>query len=81
MIDLVACCQSPVPDPAGFAGSVRRAVRDVAACGGGKVQVGEELNMPAPLDGGCPGAFEAVGPASRPPWTNAIATMPRSWSA
>jgi hypothetical protein len=50
-----------VPDPAGFAGFVRGAVRDVAACGGGKVQVGEELNMPAPLDGGCPGAFEAIG--------------------
>ena len=61
MIDLVACYQSPVPDPAGFAGFVHRAVRDVAACGGGKVQVGEELNMPAPLDGGCPGAFEAIG--------------------
>jgi len=40
MIDLVACYQSPVPDPGGFAGFVRRA-----------------------------------------PWTNAIATMPRSWSA
>jgi hypothetical protein len=32
----------------------------VAAWGGGKVQVGEELNMPAPLDGGSPGCFEAV---------------------
>jgi hypothetical protein len=61
MVDLVASYQSPVPDPAGFAGFVRRAVRDVAACGGGKVQVGEELNMPAPLDGGRPGAFEAIG--------------------
>lgn len=60
MINLVASYQSPVPDPAGFAGFVRRAVRDVAACGGGKAQVGEELNMPAPLDGGSPGAFEAI---------------------
>lgn len=61
MIDLVACYQSPVPDPEGFAGFVRQAVRDVAAWGGGKVQVGEELNVPAPLDGGSPGCFEAVG--------------------
>jgi hypothetical protein len=61
MIDLVACYQSPVPDPAGFARFVRQAVRDVAAWGGGKVQVGEELNVPAPLDGGSPGCFEAVG--------------------
>jgi len=59
-IDLVASYQSPVPDPGGFAGFVRHAVRDVAAWGGGKVQVGEELNMPAPLDGGSPGHFEAV---------------------
>ncbi|HEY6492678.1 MAG TPA: hypothetical protein VIZ43_05355 [Trebonia sp.] len=61
LIDLVACYQSPVPDPDGFAGFVRQAVRDVAAWGGGKVQVGEELNVPAPLDGGSPGCFEAVG--------------------
>lgn len=61
MIDLVACYQSPVPDPQGFAAFVRQAVRDVAAWGGGKVQVGEELNCPAPLDGGSPGCFEAVG--------------------
>lgn len=61
LIDLVACYQSPRPDPAGFAGFVRQAVRDVAAWGGGKVQVGEELNCPAPLDGGSPGCFEAVG--------------------
>jgi hypothetical protein len=61
MIDLVACYQSPAPDPEGFAGFVRQAVRDVAAWGGGKVQVGEELNMPAPLDGGSPGCFEAIG--------------------
>jgi hypothetical protein len=61
MIDLVACYQSPVPDPGGFAGFVRQAVRDVAAWGGGKVQVGEELNVPAPLDGGSPGCFEAIG--------------------
>jgi hypothetical protein len=61
LIDLVASYQSPVPDPRGFAGFVRQAVRDVAAWGGGKVQVGEELNRPAPLDGGSPGCFEAVG--------------------
>jgi hypothetical protein len=60
LIDLVACYQSPVPDPAGFAAFVREAVRDVARWGGGKVQVGEELNVPAPLDGGSPGCFEAV---------------------
>jgi len=60
LIDLVACYQSPRPDPDGFAGFVRQAVRDVAAWGGGKVQVGEELNLPAPLDGGSPGCFEAV---------------------
>ena len=58
---LVACYQSPVPDPRGFAGFVRQAVRDAADSGGGKVQVGEELNCPAPLDGGSPGCFEAVG--------------------
>jgi hypothetical protein len=61
LVDLVACYQSAVPDPEGFAGFVRQAVRDVAAWGGGKVQVGEELNCPAPLDGGSPGCFEAVG--------------------
>jgi hypothetical protein len=60
LIDLVASYQSPVPDPGGFAGFVRQAIRDVAAWGGGKVQVGEELNMPAPLDGSSPGHFEAV---------------------
>lgn len=60
LIDLVACYQSPVPDPGGFAGFVRQAVRDVAAWGGGKLQVGEEINVPAPLDGGSPGCFEAV---------------------
>lgn len=61
LIDLVACYQSPVADPDGFAEFVRQAVRDVAAWGGGKMQVGEELNVPAPLDGGSPGCFEAVG--------------------
>jgi hypothetical protein len=60
LIDLVACYQSRVADPLGFAGYVRRAVRDVAGWGGGKVQVGEELNVAAPLDGGSPGCFEAV---------------------
>lgn len=60
-IDLVTCYQSPVPAPEGFASFVRQAVRDVASWGGGKVQVGEELNMPTPLDGGSPGCFEAIG--------------------
>src|SRR5690348_4937475 len=40
LIDLVACYQSREPDPTGFAAYVRRAVRDVAGWGGGKVQVG-----------------------------------------
>ncbi|MEU0545685.1 hypothetical protein ABZ319_38005 [Nocardia sp. NPDC005978] len=60
LIDLVACYQSPEPDPGGFAEFVREAVRDVAEWGGGKVQVGEELNMPAPQDGGSPGCFDAI---------------------
>ncbi len=60
LIDLVTCYQSRRADPEGFAEFVRQAVRDVAAWGGGKVQVGEELNMSAPLDGGSPGCFEAV---------------------
>ena len=60
LIDLVACYQSPVNDPQGFARFVRQAIRDVATWGGGKVQVGEELNMPAPQDGGSPGCFEAI---------------------
>jgi hypothetical protein len=60
LIDLVACYQSRRADAEGFAEFVRQAVRDVAAWGGGKVQVGEELNMPAPLDGGSPGCFEAL---------------------
>lgn len=61
VIDLVASYRSSVPDPEGFADFARQAVRDVAGWGGGKVQVGEELNVPAPLDGGSPGCFEAVG--------------------
>lgn len=60
LIDLVACYRAASPDPSGYADFVRQAVRDVAAWGGGKVQVGEELNVPAPLDGGFPGCFEAV---------------------
>ncbi|MEE2058836.1 hypothetical protein [Rhodococcus artemisiae] len=60
LIDLVACYQSAVPDPDGFGEFVREAVRDVAAWGGGKVQIGEELNMPSPQDGGSPGWFDAV---------------------
>lgn len=59
-IDLVCCYQATKPDPNGFAAFVRSAVRDIHAWGGGKLQVGEELNMPAPLDGGSPGCFEAV---------------------
>jgi hypothetical protein len=60
LIDLVACYQSPTADPHGFARFVRQAVRDVAAWGGGTVQIGEEPNVGAPLDGGSPGCFEAV---------------------
>lgn len=59
-IDLVACYQSDRPDASGFAEFVREAVRDVAEWGGGKVQIGEELNVPAPQDGGSPGCFDAV---------------------
>lgn len=58
--DLVACYQSSSPDPDGFAQFIRRAVRDVAEWGGGNVQVGEEPNVPAPLDGGSPGCLEAI---------------------
>lgn len=59
-IDLVCSYQAQAPDPEGFAEFVRAAVRDVHHWGGGKVQVGEELDMPAPQDGGNPGCFEAV---------------------
>lgn len=65
LIDLVCCYQSPTFDAEGFADFVRQAVRDVAGWGGGKVQVGEELNLPAPLDGGSPGCFEAVAAGVR----------------
>ncbi|WP_437584185.1 hypothetical protein ACSAGD_04565 [Paramicrobacterium sp. CJ85] len=61
LIDLTACYRATEPDPSGYAEFVRQAVRDVAAWGGGKVQVGEELNVPYPQDGGFPGCFEAVG--------------------
>lgn len=61
LVDLVACYRADSPDPAGYADFVRQAVRDVAGWGGGKVQVGEELNAPAPLDGSFPGCFESVG--------------------
>ncbi|WP_020662159.1 hypothetical protein [Amycolatopsis benzoatilytica] len=47
-------------DVAGFAAEVRGAVREVAELGGGKLQVCEEVNMPAPLDGGNPGCYEAL---------------------
>ncbi|WP_040836594.1 hypothetical protein [Nocardia brevicatena] len=60
LIDLVVCYQSTKPDPSGFADFVRQAVRDVAEWGGGKIQVGEELDMPAPQDGDSPGCFDAV---------------------
>jgi hypothetical protein len=60
LIDLVACYRATSPDPVGYAKFIRQAVRDVAEWGGGKVQVGEELNVPAPLDGGFPGCFDAV---------------------
>jgi hypothetical protein len=80
LIDLVACYQSPVPDPGGFAGFVRQAVRDVAAWGGGKVQVGEELNVPAPSTAAAPAASRRSGPASRPRSTSATGTTPPSWS-
>lgn len=59
-IDLVTCYQSATADPDGFAAFVRQAVRDVASWGGGNVQVGEEPNMPAPLDGGSPGCLDAI---------------------
>lgn len=65
LVDLVACYQSPVADPEGFADFVRGAVRDVASWGGGKVQVGEEVNVAAPLDGGSPGCFDAVAAGVR----------------
>ncbi|MBO0837507.1 MAG: hypothetical protein J2P28_18640, partial [Actinobacteria bacterium] len=65
LIDLVACYQSATPNPAGFSEFVRQAVRDVAGWGGGKLQVGEELNVPSPLDGGSPGCFEAVSAGVR----------------
>jgi hypothetical protein len=55
--------------------------RDVAACGGGKVQVGEELNMPAPLDGGSPGAFEAIGAGVAAALDERDRHDARSWSA
>jgi hypothetical protein len=61
LIDATACYRATEPDPSGYTEFVRQAVRDVAEWGGGKVQVGEELNVPAPLDGGFPGCFEAVG--------------------
>ncbi|GAB3391796.1 hypothetical protein GCM10027568_17970 [Humibacter soli] len=60
LIDLTACYRAVEPDPADYAEFVRQAVRDVAEWGGGKVQVGEELNVPAPLDGGFPCCIEAV---------------------
>jgi hypothetical protein len=60
LIDLVACYQSATPTLTGSrSSSVRLFVMSLPG-GSGKIQVGEELNVPAPLDGGSPGCFEAV---------------------
>nr|BFF04647.1 hypothetical protein GCM10020241_63220 [Streptoalloteichus tenebrarius] len=55
VVDLVAGYGSDRADPHGFARAVRVAVREVAELGGGKIQVCEEVNVPAPQDGGRPG--------------------------
>lgn len=59
-IDLVCSYQAQAPDPDGFARFVREAVSDLHGWGGGKLQVCEELDMAAPLDGGSPGCFDAL---------------------
>lgn len=64
-VDLVCCYQSMEPDPVGYAKFVRTAIRDIHEWGGGKIQIGEELNMPAPLDGGSPGCFHAIAAGVR----------------
>ncbi|GAA3542751.1 hypothetical protein GCM10022222_28050 [Amycolatopsis ultiminotia] len=58
--DVVFGYGSDQPDPAGFAAAIRGAVREVAELGGGKLQVCEEVNVPAPLDGGRPGCYDAL---------------------
>ncbi|WP_037353592.1 hypothetical protein [Amycolatopsis orientalis] len=60
VVDYVLGYSSPEADPDGFAGAVRAAVREVAELGGGKLQVCEEVNVAAPLDGGSPGCYEAL---------------------
>ncbi|SFP22434.1 hypothetical protein [Amycolatopsis rubida] len=60
-VDYVLGYGSSEADPAGFAAAVRAAVREVAELGGGKLQVCEEVNVAAPLDGGSPGCYEALG--------------------
>lgn len=57
VVDLVLSYGS---DPEGFAHAVRAAVREVAELGGGKLQVCEEVNAPAPQDGGRPGCYDAL---------------------
>lgn len=61
VVDYVLGYSSPEADPDGFADAVRAAVREVAELGGGKLQVCEEVNVAAPLDGGSPGCYEALG--------------------
>ncbi|ATY09984.1 hypothetical protein CU254_05540 [Amycolatopsis sp. AA4] len=61
VVDYVLGYGSPEADPDGFADAVRAAVREVAELGGGKLQVCEEVNVAAPLDGGSPGCYEALG--------------------
>lgn len=61
VVDLVAgYAGADAADPHGFAQWVRQVVRDVAEMGGGKVQVCEEPNVAAPLDGGRPAVYEAL---------------------
>ncbi|WP_406641638.1 hypothetical protein [Amycolatopsis sp. WGS_07] len=61
VVDYVLGYSSPEVDPGGFADAVRAAVREVAELGGGKLQVCEEVNVAAPLDGGSPGCYDALG--------------------
>ncbi|MGW7532349.1 hypothetical protein [Amycolatopsis sp. NPDC054798] len=60
VVDYVLGYSSPEADPDGFADAVRAAVREVAELGGGKLQVCEEVNVAAPLDGGSPGCYDAL---------------------
>lgn len=61
VVDYVLGYSSPEVDPDGFSAAVRAAVREVVELGGGKLQVCEEVNVAAPLDGGSPGCYEALG--------------------